>query len=892
MRHTLLPLLLLLPCCATSTKPEAPAAQPPPSPAVLAPEPPPGLRLPSTLKPLAQRVELTIVPSAPTFEGTTELEVELLTSTDVLWLNAKGLTVQKASVQLGAHEASAQVFTSPERLALRLPSAVGPGRATLRLSFAGALSETEVVGLFHQKEGGEWYAMSKFEATEARRAFPCVDQPSAKIPWELTLRVPKQLIAVSNTPVAAEESDGEKKRVRFAQTKPLPSYLVAFGVGPYDVVEARPAGVNRIPMRVYALKGRGAEAAYAVRVSPELLETLEAYFGVPFPYPKLDLLAIPISSGAMENAGLVSVTSSALLARKENETLQFQRTWASVGAHEFAHQWFGDSVTLAWWDDLWLNEAFATWMAAKTLEAWAPSWGTAVADVQDRSRAAQADTLTTARSIRQPVQSYDDIVNAFDAITYEKGAAILRMFEAYLGPEKFRAGVEHYLRAHANGNATASDFLAAISEATGQQVAPAFNTFLDQSGVAEVSVSLACSKGKTADLRLTQQRLLPVGSTGAGERLWQLPVCARWPSEGRDGRACTLMTSAASTLSLPAPRCPAWVLPNAGYAGYYRLALPAPLLQALTTRGRSALSEAETVGLLGDVGALVSAGRAPQAVGLELSTRFASAPQRRVVEQAVGLAAVRRDFLEGTAASAYPGWVRKQFGARARALGVTARQGEDEDTRLLRPQLVVFVAVRGEDPPLIAAAQAQAQAWLKDSTSVDPDMVGADLAIAGAFGDASLHATLVERLKASQDRATRARLVTALSSFRDPALVRANLALLESAALDYRELLRLLLGALQWPATRELAFQEASQHFDLLASRLPERAVAFLFHTGQAFCDAQHRSAVEAAFAPRAAKVLGGHRELAQTLEHIELCIAERAVQVPSVSGYFRQPKR
>ncbi len=887
--------LLLWACCASSPHPAVTPEVPAPpgvvvAPAGLAPEPPAGLRLPASLRALAQRVELTIVPSSPSFEGTTELDVELLSASDTLWLNARALRVTQASARQGATEARAQVSSSPDRVALRFETPIGPGRATLLLSFTGVLSDTEVTGLFHQQEGGEWYAMSKFEATDARRAFPCVDEPGAKIPWELTLNIPQALTAVSNTPLKQEEPGLEgMKRVHFARTKPLPSYLVAFGVGPYDVVDARPAATNRVPMRVYTPKGRAAEAAYAARVSPELLEALEAYFAVPYPYEKLDLLTIPLSSGAMENAGLVSVTSNALLARKENETLQFQRTWASVGAHEFAHQWFGDLVTLAWWDDLWLNEAFATWMADKTLEGWAPSWGTEVKEVEDRSDAADADALETARSIRQPIESYDDIVNAFDAITYLKGAAVIRMFENYLGQKKFREGVQHYLRAHANGNATASNFLSAISLASGQDVAAPFATFLDQSGVPQLTVELSCAAGKTPQLLLSQQRLLPVGSAGADDRHWQVPVCARWSSAGQQHRACTLMTTPTATLALPGGACPSWVLPNAGYAGYYRLALQGTLLKTLVTRGRSALSTAEMVGLLGDVNALVAAGRLPQAEGMQLSTGFASAPPRQLAEQAIALAEVRQDFLEGAAATAYPAWVRRHFGARARALGLQGRPGDSEDTRLLRQHLVSFVARRGEDRALIQAARSATERWLQDPTAVDPDMVNTALTIAGTFGDASLHSRLVERLKSSPDRAIRARLLRGLSSFRDPALVKENLALVEAAPVDPRELSVLLFGALEWPATRELAFQAVSEHFDLFASRLPERSVGVLFYTGSAFCDPQHRAAVEAAFAPRAEKALGGKRELAQTLEVVDLCIANRAVQVPSVSAYLQR---
>ncbi|MGO8969693.1 MAG: M1 family aminopeptidase [Myxococcaceae bacterium] len=898
------------PSAPPSPSGQAPSV-PPPSGIVVAPEgkapeAPKGMRLPITQKALAQRVELSVVPASPSFEGTTELEMQLTEATDVIWLNVRWLTVQKASARIGETEIAARVSLSPERVALRFPQPLPEGRVTLWLAFTGVISSTEDSGVFHQKEGGDWYAMTQFEETDARRAFPCIDEPAAKIPWELTLRVPKELTAVSNTPIASVEPSGDgMKRVRFARTKPLPAYLVAFGVGPYDVVEARPAGVNKVPMHVYVPRGRAAEAAYAVRTSPELLETLERYFGLAYPYEKLDLLAIPLTVhfGAMENAGLVTVATHRLLARKEDESLTFERTWAVYAAHEFAHQWFGDLVTMAWWNDVWLNEAFATWMENKAVGIWAPSWAMQVLEVTDRSDAASADTLVTARSIRQPIESYDDIANAFDEITYQKGAAVIRMFETYLGDEKFRAGVKHYLRTHAYGTATAEDFLAAISQATGDDIAPAFETFLDQSGVPELSVQLSCPKGATPELQLSQERLLPVGTTAAGERSWQLPVCARWSSVGKEHRACTLMTSASATLALPGGPCPSWVLPNAEYAGYYRLNLKGNLLQTLVTRGRPALTTSETVGLLGDVSALVAAGRFPAGDGMELSTHFANAPSRRVVEEAIRLASVRRDFLDEAAAKAYPRWVRRHFGARARALGMRPHRGEGEDTQLLRPFLVRFVAEQGEDPELIQAARTATQHWLEDPTSVNPEMVSTVLSIAGTFGDAALHDKLLERLKTSSDRATRAHLVAALGAFRNPALVRANLALLQAAPVDARELtgilpstlnwplghvtIGLLASTLYWPSSRELAFQAVSEHFELFASRLPERSAGNLFYVGSAFCDAEHRAAVEAAFTPRARTALGGKRELAQTLETVDLCIANRAVQVPTINAYL-----
>jgi alanyl aminopeptidase len=857
------------------------------------------MRLPATVKPLLQRVELTITPASERFEGTTELDVELTAATDTLWLNARDLTVTRGSVRMGDAELRGQVSLSPERMALRLPRAVGPGQVTLRFAFTGKVSNTEDAGIFHQKEGGDWYVMTQFEETDARRAFPCFDEPSAKIPWELTLHVPKDLIAVSNSPVASEETAADgTKRLRFARTRPLPSYLVAFGVGPYDVVEARPAGANKVPMRVFTPRGRKAEAAYAARSSPEILESLEAYFGMPYPYEKLDLLTIPLTVhfGAMENAGLVTVASSRLLARPENDTVLFQRTWAEYAAHEFAHQWFGDLVTLAWWNDIWLNESFASWMEARALEPWQPTWGERVNEVEDRDRAARSDTLVSARRIRQPIESYDDINNAFDNITYAKGASILRMFESYLGPETFRKGVQLYLHRHAYSTATAADFLAAISEATGRDVAPAFSSFLDQPGVPLVTASLSCPRGKPATLSLAQQRLLPVGTSGSTDARWQVPVCARWSTAGKEHQACTLLTGATAVVPLEGPGCPEWVLPNARYAGYYRLKLEGTMLHDLVTRGRASLTTAETVGLLGDVGALAIAGRLPQAAAMELAARFADAGERQVAEMAIQLAQVPAVFLEGGAAKAYPQWIRRHFGARARALGMASRPGENEDTRLLRPVLASFVGIRGQDPELIASAREMTQRWLQNPASIDPDMTECALGIAGWFADARLHTTLVERLTSSPDRVIRGKLLSALSVVQDPALVRANMALVLARPIDPRELSRLFeigrpregvtpKGIL--PSTRQLVFQSVSENYDQLTAGLPERSAALLFHSGAYFCDAGHRQAVATAFGPRVEKALGGKRDLAQVLEAVDLCIADRVVQVPSISAYL-----
>ncbi|MGZ6060648.1 MAG: M1 family metallopeptidase, partial [Myxococcaceae bacterium] len=791
------PLLVLLACAADRTA--APPARPPiaSAPASPAPAPalvePPGLRLPTTFKPAVQRVRLQILPASPSFSGTTEIDATLAEPTDVVWLNADALEITSAVARVGGEEIRAQPVTfKDQRLALHFPRPLPAGPLTLSLGFQGTQFTQEDSGVFRQQSGSDWYVFTQFEETDARRAFPCVDEPSIKIPWEVTLRVPVGLVAVSNTSAVSETPAGEGlKDVRFRQTHPLPSYLVAFGVGPFEITEARAAGRKHVPVRIIAPRGRGFETAWAARVTPEILEGLEDYFGMAYPYEKLDVLAIPftVQFGAMENVGLVTFSESLALTTAQQDGVARRRRYAEVAAHEFAHQWFGDLVTAAWWDDIWLNEAFATWMETKVIERWAPSWGMAAKRVEVRELAAEADALVAARVVRQPVRSYNDVRNAFDAITYDKGASVLRMFEEWVGEETFRRGVQQYLRAHADGNATAADFLRAISDSAGRDVAPAFNTFLDRPGIPRVQATLRCGS-RGAVLELAQDRWLPAGSTGDRAGLWQIPICARWSTRGKEQTGCTLLDTPTAELTLDPRSCPDWVLPNAGYAGYYRLQQDPASRARLLRSGR--LSAAEVVGLLGDTGALARGGALPRSEGLQLAARHAGASEQHVLDAAIKLATVREDFLADPLGQAYAAWVRRVFGPHARALGLSRKPAEDDDAQLARPALLAFVSQRGGDPQLVAESRRLAEAWLSQPRAVAPEMVPVVLRTATRSGGRDLQQALVQRLDRTADRQTREWLLEGLAATRVPELLDENVTLAASGQLNPREISNLL----------------------------------------------------------------------------------------------------
>jgi alanyl aminopeptidase len=854
----------------------------------------PTLRLPDGAAPTRYSAELWIDPAKETFRGRTEIRISLKGETDTLWLNAKELSFESATVRPdGAPGDATPAEASPAGMDFarihfqrRLPA----GAYAVTLSYTGRIDRKDTQGIFRQEDAGSWYAFSHFEAIYARRAFPCFDEPSYKTSWQLTIHAPKGAIAVSNTPVVSETADADGGRAfAFAPTKPLPSYLVAFGVGPFEAVSGGTAGRSKTPIRMIVPKGRSAEARWAAASTGPILEVLENYFDAPYPYEKLDHLVIPqtVGFGAMENAGLVTYSASLLLAKPADETIAFRRAYASVCAHETAHQWFGDYVTTAWWNDIWLNEAFATWMASKTVDRWKPEWSWAVQRAGARTAAMDQDSLVTARRIRQPIANNDDIVSAFDAITYQKGAAVIAMFEGWVGEEGFRKGVQLYLKTHAWGNATADDFVASIAEATKTPaVVPAFRSFLDQPGVPLVTVELSCAGGP-ARLLLAQQRYLPAGSTGSTKETWQVPVCARTGEPGA-ASACTLLTEPTGTLELPGA-CPARVVGNAR-SGYYRVLYKGSLLaKALADSGKH-LTASERITTLSDVAALARSGEVPMGTALALVPVFAGDPDRPVVESVQRIAAAPRDLLvTDEMRPRYRRFVSDVFGVRARALGWKGKPGEDEDTQLLRETLVPFVTNEGDEPALVAEANRLASAWLKDRSAVDSLMVPAVLGSAARHGDSELFQSYVAEARKSKDRRERFRLLSSLGLFRDPVVVPQALAVTLSNDFDARETVGILREEALSKETRGEAWTFLKANFDKLAARLPRESPARFPSIAAGFSDLEKRAEVEAFFKDKAPNYMGGPRYLAQALEQIQLRAALRSVQQDSVNDFLRK---
>jgi aminopeptidase N len=853
---------------------------------------PPALRLGKAARPERYAAYVSLTPGEKEFEGKIDIDLVLDEATSLLWLNGTGLRVSEAHFEAGGATVKAQAVEGGGNfLGFRPERALAAGKARLHVEYRGGVAFQGDEGIFAQKEGGRWYALSQFEATYARRAFPCFDEPGFKVPWQITLEVPEGEAAYANTPQVAERPAAKgRKVVTFAPTKPLPSYLVAFAVGPFDAVEAGRAGQNKTAVRIIAPAGRGAQARWAAAVSGQLLERLEAYFGTPYPYEKLDVISIPLpnSFAAMEHPGLVTFAQNVLLAKPEDESVAFQREYAYVATHEFAHMWFGNLVTAAWWDDIWINESFATWMEGKIMGPFRPEWSRGVDVIGYRTRALESDVLTSARKIRQPIETTDDIANAFDGITYEKGATVLAMFERSLGDEVFRRGVRDFLGRHAWGNATASDFVSALGRAAGRDLAPAFSTFLDQTGAPLVSSELRCD-GPPA-VRLRQERYVPVGSPGGAAQLWQVPVCVRYGAGAGEARSCATLGGAEGEVPLDkASGCPSWVWPNEAGVGYYRARPGAEQLAKMLQDGGKRLSLPELVSALDDVRALFEGGKVPAAEALGPLASFKNERRREALEAIAGLVRpLGGSLLPESSRPNYQRFVRQIFGARQKALGWGAAKGESDDDRLLRPMLAEIVGDQGGDAEVRASATALVKRWFNDPKAAGPGVIGVALRLAALGGDRALFEQMRDAAKRTGDRRDRTRLLTTLGSFRDPALYRQALELLRGDEFDARELSPILYAP-HTRETREAAYAFVKQHFDELAAKLPAPQTAALPFVAASTCEGGRRDEVRAFFTGRSTKYPGGPRQLEQALEAMQLCAAYVGAQREGAVAFLKK---
>jgi puromycin-sensitive aminopeptidase len=793
-------------------------------------------RLPRTVLP--RRYDLTLEPDleAATFAGHETVAVDVVTETSEVVLNAVEIEIDEATVEIeadgvpGGEPLVAKVALDEETeratLAFERPLPVGP--ATLRLQFRGVLND-RLRGFYRSTfvddQGVERVlAVTQMEATDARRAFPCWDEPDAKAVFGVTLVVPDDLLAISNaaelerTPVGETAGGGTKVAVRFADTMPMSTYLVAFVVGP--LVATDPVDVDGKPLRVVCPIGKEHLAGYALEVGAFALRFLSDWFGIVYPGDKLDLVAIPdFAFGAMENLGCVTFRERYVLVDPETSTQAELQAVVDVIGHEIAHMWFGDLVTMKWWNGIWLNEAFATFMEMKATDAFRPDWQRWVDFGLSRSLAFDTDTLAATRPIEFPVVSPEEAEGMFDVLTYEKGASVVRMLEQYLGEDRFRAGLRRYMAKHQFGNTETTDLWDALEEETGEPVRRIADTWIFQGGYPEVAVARVNGGNK---LRVSQQRFRYDGES-EGEH-WAVPlVIGHRAADGSVEETRGLLDDVATELDVSGAW--PWLNANFGANGFYRVRYSDELLDQLVA-GRHELSALERYVLVDDTFAAVLAGSVEAVAFLRLAESFADETDLSVWERLIGGLGSLERLLEGPSRDRFAARVRALLTPALQRLGDDVRPDDDDRTRTLRGVLVGAAALLGDDDAAIALCRSRLDAYLADPSSVEASLAAAALSVGATLGDEALYDRLLAAFRTAGNPQERERLQYSLARFRDPALLARTLELAFSSDVRTQDAPYLLRDTIANRDNGTAAWAYVASHWGEANKRFPSNSIA------------------------------------------------------------------
>lgn len=753
---SLLALSLPLPASAASA---APPVEPP-----FAFDTAPG-RLPKDVVPFDYTVAIVPDVAAMKFRGTESVNLRFRSSAAVIRFNSLNESLQQVRVdgrpvKAVASDEAGQTTT----VTLREPAAAG--LHTLTFAYTGRI-ETLSRGLFVQPYAGQdgkhgLMLSTKMESTDARRMFPCWDEPAFRATFQLSITVPAGWTAVSNMPVALRAVHGRYATTTFMRSPRMPSYLIELTAGDVAAISADGDGVR---LDVWAARGREHEGETALANARQILADYDDYFDYRYPLPKLDLIAIPGGfTGAMENWGAITFNDQLLLLTRSSTTSSRQTVF-SVQAHEMAHQWSGDLVTMGWWDDIWLNESFASWMSAKETARRNPGWHWWEGMDAEKEDAMTADALPASHAIQQHVTDELQATAAFDPqITYRKGQAILRMFEAYLGPEAFRSGIRRYIREHAFSNATTADLWAALGAASGKDIGTILAGWTEQAGYPLVTAAVSCDAAGARTLRLSQRRFLLVGTDPTASH-WSIPLELR---SGTNAEPRALLLTQDGQM-VPAGRCGEPLSLNADAIGYYRVSYDAATFEA-NTRAFDQLADADRIALLDDEWALVGSGGEPLSDYLALIAAMGEDLDTRAWQQITGaLETIEYDARGSPGHDAVAAYARSVAAPVFARLGWSSKPGETPDVQQLRRTLIADLGAWG-NTAVIDEARRRFDAFVRDRNAIAPDDQEVILAVVAQYADAATFAQLHEIARTASDESELRRYYGALMSVRDAAL--------------------------------------------------------------------------------------------------------------------------
>ena len=826
-------------------------------------------RLPNTVIP--EHYALTLAPDlkTATFKGDEVIEVELKEPSTTITLNSAEIAFQSVTIKAGKKELLATVSSDKdkEQTTFTFPESIPAGKASLTIHYTGILNN-QLRGFYLSKTDKRNYAVTQFESTDARRAYPSFDEPAFKATYEVTLIIDKNDTAISNSPIASDTPGpgADKHTLKFDRTVKMSTYLVAFLVGDFQCSSGESDGVA---IRVCSTPDKVALTHYGLDVAKYVLHYYDDYFGIHFPLKKLDLIGIPdFEAGAMENFGAITYRETDLLIDEKTASIGAKKGVSEVIAHEMAHQWFGDLVTMQWWDNIWLNEGFATWMETKPVAAMHPEWHIDQEDAAGLQGALNLDAAPTTRAIRAKADTREEIEQMFDGISYGKAGAVLNMIENYLGKETFRRGVHNYLAAHEYGNATAEDFWGAQTKTSGKPIDKIMESLVAQPG--EPILNFAAPANGSVSVAQQRFFLSPSQQPDLSQK-WTIPVCFKTSADEHD---CQVLTPTDASLKVPSSPL---FFANANGTGYYRSTYTPADYAALVAQVETGLKPTERISLIGDEWAQVRSNKASVGDYLNLVTAVKGDENAEVLGAALsGVGTIRSQVASDEAErDALSAWVRATFSPVYAKLPAPS-PSDTPGTIELRSSLFGTLGF-AKDPAILAQAREIANNFIANPASVDPTLGETALHVAASNGDETLYNKLVQVYETSSNPELKNRALQLTGVFEDPTLARRTLDYALTPKVRSQDAAIQFYIVMQSPKTRAMAWQYVKDHWDQIHNLLtPELGNILVAATG-GFCSATDRDDVEQFFSTH--KVASAEQGVKHSVEHINGCIELRSLQ-------------
>jgi puromycin-sensitive aminopeptidase len=830
-------------------------------------------RLPKTVTP--ERYGIRLTPDLTTWTFTGEETVTILIHEPVgeITLNAVELEIQSVSIRDESGKVvEGGVTADPENEQARFGFSMElkPGKIDLSIQFAGILND-KLHGFYRSTYRGadgqiKPLASTQFESTDARRAFPCWDEPEFKAVYQVTLVVDENLTAISNASVVREAPlrGTGKKEVVFADSMKMSTYLVAFIVGEFEATE--PVSIGSAPLRVWAVPGKKHLANFAVAIGKASLEHFSAYYGIPYPGDKLDLIAIPdFASGAMENLGAITFRETALLVDSDKATRAELERVADVVSHENAHMWFGDLVTMRWWNGLWLNEAFATFMEMLAVDAWKPEWRRWDSFTVSRAAAMQVDGLRSTRPIEFPVEKPEEAAGMFDVLTYEKGASVLRMLEQYLGADAFRDGIRLYLRRHQYANAETTDLWDALEDSTKKPVRALMDTWIFQPGFPLIQVE------KSGNALLVSQKIFRYIQDGTDqERGWHVPIFLRAGTRGGLANQTLLLTDKEERVELPGDI--EWVVVNAGGHGFYRVRYGAELEQSLRASPREILSAVERFNLVNDHWATTLAGLTSLPDYLSLIESLTDEDDVNVWSTVIGSGYALQRIFDGAQWELLSRRLGTLFRPAVERFGWSVQSGESELVSQLRGDLIGALGTLAEDRDTEKRARQLFAAYENHSDSVDRNLIPALVSIVAHSGGNDDYEKFYAKFKNAQTPQEETRYLFSLANFREPTLIARTLELTINGEVRTQNSPYLIRGLMFNRHARHQAWSFLKNHWDEMLRQYPDNSIPRMCEGIIGLVTAELLADVKDFLALHPVKQ--GTKQMEQHLERLQIAVA------------------